>query len=74
MVLIQCQIFSIITLPTNPLIHNYINKINSRLVFKIKVAYKLELKTLETKKLFRSAKRLIDKTINGENVPSLEVQ
>ena len=74
MVLIQCQIFNIITLPTNPPIHNYINRINSRLVFKIKVAYKLVLKTLETKKWFRSTKKLIDKTINGENVPNLEAQ
>ena len=35
--------------------------------------YKLELKTPETMKLFGSTKKLIDKTKNGENVPSLEV-
>ena len=31
------------TLPTNPLIHTYINRINKRLVFKIKGEYQLEL-------------------------------
>ena len=31
------------TLPTNPLIHIHINRINDRLVFKIKDGYKLEL-------------------------------
>ena len=30
-------------LPTNPLIHIHINRINDRLVFKIKDGYKLEL-------------------------------
>ena len=34
--------------------------------------YKLELQTPETMKLFDSTKKLIDKTKNGENVPSLE--
>ena len=37
-------------------IHVYINRINNRLVFKIKDGYKLELKTLETMKLFGSTK------------------
>ena len=54
-----------------PPIHVYINKINNRLVFKIKDGYKLELQTPETMKLFGSTKKLIDKTKNGENVPSL---
>ena len=61
MVLIQCQIFTIIliiikeheTLTTIPPINAYVNRINNRLVFK--------------------TKKLIDKTKNGENVPSLEV-
>ena len=35
------------TLTTNPLIYLYINRINNRLVFKIKDIYKLELQTLE---------------------------
>ena len=54
-------------------IHVYINRINNRLVFKIKDEYKLELQMPETMKLFGSTKKLIDKTKNGENVPSLEV-
>ena len=42
-------------------------------MFKIKDGYRLELQTIETMKLFGSTKKLIDKTKNGENVPSLEV-
>ena len=61
------------TLTTIPLIHVQINRINNRLVFKIKDRYKLELQTPETMKLFGSTKSLIDKTKNGENVPSHEV-
>ena len=33
----------------------------------------LELKTIEIMKLFGSTKGLIDKTKNGENIPSIEV-
>ena len=44
------------TLPTIPTIPIYFNKINNRLVFKIKDRYKLELETLETMKLFVSIK------------------
>ena len=61
------------TLTTIPAICVYINRINNRLVFKIKGAYKLELKTPETMKLFGSTKKLKDKTKNGENRPSLQV-
>ena len=64
------------TLTTKPPTHvcnNRINKINNRLVFKIKDRYKLELQTPETIKLFGSTKKLIDKTKNGEKIPSLEV-
>ena len=61
-------------LPTIPPIHVYINRINNRLVFKIKKdGYKLELQTPETMKLFSTTKKLIDKTKNGEKVLSLEV-
>ena len=42
-------------------------------MFEIKYGYKLELQTPETMKLFGSTKKLIDKTKNGENIPSLEV-
>ena len=51
-------------LHTNPPIHIYINKINNRLVPQIKDGYKLKLKTSETKKLFGSMKKLIEKTKN----------
>ena len=40
------------TLTAIPPICVYINRINNRLVFKIKDEYKLELQTLETTKLF----------------------
>ena len=39
----------------------------------IKDGYKLEFQTPETMKLFGNTKKLMDKTKNGENVPSLEV-
>ena len=42
-------------------------------MFKIKDGYKIELHTLETMKVFRSAKKLIGKTKNKENVPFLVV-
>ena len=42
-------------------------------MFQIKNGYKLELQTPETMKLFGSTKKIIDKTKNGENVPSLEI-
>ena len=53
--------------------HVYINRINNRLVFKIKDKYKVELQWPKTMKLFGSVKKLIDKTKNGEKVTSLEV-
>ena len=46
------------TLPTNPTINIYINKINSRLVFKLKDGYKVELHTPETMKLRGSTKKI----------------
>ena len=42
-------------------------------MFKIKDGSKVELETPETMKLFDTAKKLIDKTKNGESVPSPEV-
>ena len=51
----------------------YINRINNRLVFKIKDGHKSELEMPEEIKLFGSAKKLIEKTKNAEKVPSLEV-
>ena len=42
-------------------------------MFKIKDGYMLELQTPETMKFIGSTKKIIDKTKNWENVPSLEV-
>ena len=53
------------TLTTIPPIPVYINRIDNRLVLKIKDEYKLELQMPETMKLFGSTKKLIDKTKNG---------
>ena len=61
------------TLTTIPFIHVYINKINNKLVLKMKDGYKLELQTPDSMKLFGSSKQLIDKSKNGEKVPSLKV-
>ena len=42
-------------------------------MLKTKDGYKVELQTPEGIELFGSTKKLIDKTKNGENIPSLEV-
>ena len=47
------------------------NEIKNRIVFKIKIGYKLELLSEETMQLLGSSKKLIDKNINGEHVPRL---
>ena len=47
-------------------------KIRKRIVFKMKIGYKLELLSPETKKLLESTKKDIDKDRNGEDVPKLE--
>ena len=80
-VLILCQIFKIIlnisskkdeTTKKHP-IHVYINRINNRLVVKIKGWFKIGLQMPKTMKLFGSTKKLIDKIKNEEKVPTLEV-
>ena len=70
---IECIIKKHESLTTIPPIHVDINRINNRLVFKLKDGYKLELQTTETMKLFGSTKKLIDKTKNGEKISSIEV-
>ena len=52
---------------TNPQIHVYINRINDKLVFKIKVRNKLKLKMFRTMKLFDSSKKIIEETKNNES-------
>ena len=59
-------------LTASPPIYIYINRINNKLVFKIKDACKLELQTPETMKSFGSTKKMIDKTKNRQKVPNLD--
>ena len=56
-----------------PSVQIYVNKIENRLIFKIKDGYTLELLTPETIKLLGSTKNKITKDKNGENVPHLEI-
>ena len=57
----------------NPSIRIYINKIENRIMFKIKTRYHLELLTSERLKFLGSTKSKISKNQNGENVPNLEI-
>ena len=50
----------------------YPNKIKSRIIFKIKTGFKLELLSAQTMKLLGSTKKEIDTDKNGENVPKLK--
>ena len=61
-----------ITDTDNPPIEIDVNEIKSRIVFKIKTGYKLELLSEETMQLLGSSKKVIDKNKNGELVPKLE--
>ena len=56
------------TLTENPTVEIYMNII----VFKIKTSYKLELLSPETMKLLGSAKKDVDQSKVGEDVPKLE--
>ena len=60
------------TLAENPPTQIYPNKIQNRIVFKIKTGCKLECLSPETMKLLRSAKKDVDKDKYGEDVPKLE--
>ena len=60
------------TLSENPSIKIYPDKIENRIIFKIKTGYKLELLTPETMKLLGSTKKIVDLDKNGERVPKLE--
>ena len=57
----------------NPSIRIYINKIENRIMLKIKTDYYLELLTSETMKLLGSNKSKVTKNKNGKNVPNLEI-
>ena len=56
----------------NPPIKIYVNKIKSRIVFKVITRYKLELLTEETMQLLGGSKKVFDKNKNRELVPRLE--
>ena len=56
-----------------PSIKMYINKIESKITFKIKNEYSLELLTPETIKLLGSTDNKRTKDKRGENVPHLEI-
>ena len=56
-----------------PSVKIYVNKIENRIIFKIKNWYSLELLTPETMKLLGSTGNKITKDKNGENVPYLEI-
>ena len=57
----------------NPSIRIYVNKIENRIIFKIKNGYYLELLAPETMKLLGNTESKITKDKNGENVPHLEI-
>ena len=56
-----------------PPVQIYVNKIENRVIFKIKNGYSLELLTPETMKLPESTKNKITKNKNSEDVPHLEI-
>ena len=51
----------------------YVNKIENRITFKIKMGYYLELLTPETMKLIGSNESKLNKDKNGENVSYLGI-
>ena len=57
----------------NHSIRVYVNKIENRIIFKIKNGYYLELLTPETMKLLGSTESKITTDKNGENVLHLEI-
>ena len=63
------------TVTNNPQIRifTYVDKIENRIIFKIKIGCYLELLTPKTMKLLGSTKTKITKDKNGENVRHLEI-
>ena len=60
------------TIPDNPSVQIYVNKIKNRIIFKIKTGYKLVLLSLKTMRLLGSSKKDVDQNKDGEDVPILE--
>ena len=57
----------------NPPVRIYVNKIENRITFKIKIRYYLELLSPETMRLVWRTKSNINKDVNGKNLPHLEI-
>ena len=57
----------------NTPIRMYVNKVENRITFKIKIGYYLKLLTPETMKLFECTKSKITKKKTGENVSHLQI-
>ena len=57
----------------NPPAKIFVNKIENRIIFRIKTGYCLEILTHETIELLGSTKNKITKDESGENVPRLKV-
>ena len=79
---VLCQILKIISNTfkkkheentSKPSVQIYVNKIENRIIFKIKNGYSFELLTPETMKLLGSTKNKITEDKNVENVPHLEI-
>ena len=51
----------------------YVNNIETRITYKFKTGYFLELLTPETTKLLESIRKRINKNKNGKNIPHLEI-
>ena len=60
------------TIAEDPPVEIDVNKIKNRIVFKIKIGYKLELLTEKTMQLLGSSKKDIDQNKDGKIVPKLE--
>ena len=78
---IPFQIFRIIlntllkkqeAIANNPPVQIYVNKIKSRIAFKIETGYKLELLSLETMKLLGGTKKDVDQDKDGEDASKLK--
>ena len=61
------------TVTDNPPVRIYVNKIENRITFKIKIRYYLELLSPETMRLVWRTKSNINKDVNGNNLPHLEI-
>ena len=60
------------TISDNSPIQIYVHKTENRIIFKIKIGYKLELLSPRTVKLLGRTKKDVDQDKDGEDVPKLE--